>query len=567
MGAGDETDTDEPTISWAGKIQSDIRFRVATESVGSYYDRLSVPAGVARNENVLGLKFQAGLGDVKGVADIDLVLLGYPDKIAGISGLAHRDQVDPYRFDIHSLFVEVKNLGIDGLDLRVGQQLVMWGVGDQFNPTNNLNADDVEDPLRFGDQLGNVMVKLDYWITEDWSASGVLVPIFKPALLPRSAQLGLASVDRLPFVSPEFRYRVHAEQAAMGGPTMGYPTTVAATNIETPEVNFENMQFAFRIAGSIGEHDIALSYYNGRTDFPVPKNNHTRKNETPFCNPENPAQCTKGLLETETTLHYPRMHVYGINLAGEVAWLEAISDVFKPIGYRMEWALVVPERATMSITNDPFSINNINVPAVYDYDGDGYPGGPEPAVVDDVAFAKWVFGLDYTFNEYLYTNIQWVHGFVDEYGAGDYFHDGKQVAHGGVTSDDTTTIMRCLIPLNGTECAREMTRPRLADYLVIGFDFKFLEERALARILTILYLNGVWEDYWDSAQQKRVREYHNMFTDEGFSAVVYAEFNYNFGNGLELGFGGLVMLGNEYSKFGHPANGGSLVWTRGRYSF
>ena len=33
-----------------------------------------------------------------------------------------------------------------------------------------------------------------------------------------------------------------------------------------PDVSFENMQVAFRIAGALAEQDIALSYYNGRAD-------------------------------------------------------------------------------------------------------------------------------------------------------------------------------------------------------------------------------------------------------------------------------------------------------------
>ena len=36
--------------------------------------------------------------------------------------------------------------GVSGLDLKVGHQVVQWGVGDQFNPTNTLNAENLEDP-------------------------------------------------------------------------------------------------------------------------------------------------------------------------------------------------------------------------------------------------------------------------------------------------------------------------------------------------------------------------------------------------------------------------------------
>jgi hypothetical protein len=60
---------------------------------------------------------------------------------------------------------------------------------------------------------------------------------------------------------------------------------------------------------------------------------------------------------------------------------------------------------------------------------------------------------------------------------------------------------------------------------------------------------------------------HSMFTSEGFSASIYPELDYNFGNGLELGAGALVLLGASTTKFGDPAAGGSLAFVRGRYSF
>ena len=66
---------------------------------------------------------------------------------------------------------------------------------------------------------------------------------------------------------------------------------------------------------------------------------------------------------------------------------------------------------------------------------------------------------------------------------------------------------------------------------------------------------------------RRVRRKLSPFSSEGFSMVVFPEANYNFGNGLELGFGGLVFIGKEYTKFGDPAAGGHEIWLRARYSF
>jgi TRAP-type C4-dicarboxylate transport system permease large subunit len=64
----------------------------------------------------------------------------------------------------------------------VGRQIVHWGTADAFNPTNNLNPNDVEDPLLLGEQRANLMVRLDYNFWDQWTLSGVLVPIFKPLI-------------------------------------------------------------------------------------------------------------------------------------------------------------------------------------------------------------------------------------------------------------------------------------------------------------------------------------------------------------------------------------------------
>ena len=103
----------------------------------------------------------------------------------------------------------------------------------------------------------------------------------------------------------------------------------------------------------------------------------------------------------------------------------------------------------------------------------------------------------------------------------------------------------------------EILRPRLGDYLVLGVDIRFLSEKALLRLFTIWDLSGVWEDRWDDKAKKRQRTHHGLFSAKGFSAVIYPEFVYNFGNGLEMAAGALFMLGQEHTKFGDPATGGS----------
>jgi hypothetical protein len=163
--------------------------------------------------------------------------------------------------------------------------------------------------------------------------------------------------------------------------------------------------------------------------------------------------------------------------------------------------------------------------------------------------------------------VQWVHGLADEYGAGDFLHQGWVVRQSGITSNPDDTLTKCVVPKDGTRCAKEILRARLGDYLVIGVDLKFLSDAALLRLFTIWDLSGYTEDVWDKKLKQRVQTHYNLFSKEGFSAVLYPEFSYNFGNGLELGLGALFELGKSYTKFGDPAAGGSTVFTRGKFSF
>ena len=122
-------------------------------------------------------------------------------------------------------------------------------------------------------------------------------------------------------------------------------------------------------------------------------------------------------------------------------------------------------------------------------------------------------------------------------------------------------------PEDYSQCAREILRPRLGDYLVIGADTKLLDENLLIRMFLIWDLIGVYEERWSDEANKRVRTHHGPFTSQGYSLVIFPEISYNFGHGFELGGGALFMLGKDHSKFGDPATGGHLVWTRARLAF
>ena len=122
------------------------------------------------------------------------------------------------------------------------------------------------------------------------------------------------------------------------------------------------------------------------------------------------------------------------------------------------------------------------------------------------------------------------------------------------------------LPRDGTTCATEVTRPRIGDYAVLGTDIHFLSDAALARLFMVFDMGGYDVSYYDVMKQHRVSVTHPFYTPEGFSAVVYPEFDYNFGNGFQMGAGALFLLGKSYTKFGDPASGGSLAFLRASYA-
>ena len=175
-------------------------------------------------------------------------------------------------------------------------------------------------------------------------------------------------------------------------------------------------------------------------------------------------------------------------------------------------------------------------------------------------------GLDYSFGKWVYANVQWVHGLPNEYGAGDWISEGYTVRKGGVTAD-SGQITQCAFAQDGEQCAYEILKPRIGDYLVAGLDFRFADQKALLRLFAVLDLAGVDVTHWDEDAGARVSTHHSMFTEKGFGAILYPELSYTFSSGVELAGGALAQLGKPYGVFGDPAAGGSLAWARVRVRF
>lgn len=547
---------DPQVVDIGGEIVTDLRFATDEAPTAAFPQEAPVAtADIPWSRTSLRVDGQARTGRFRAVFDVEGILLGAPQSGFGLAGLSDPLVVDPVRAEVDALYVEARDLLWRGMDLRVGQQLVQFGVGDQFNPTNTVNPNDVEDPLRFGEQAGNLMVRMD--LTRGLTTlTGVLVPVMKPALVPASAPWGLTEIDRLPFVDPDLRWRLHAEKAS--AEDFGYPTVVSSTVVESPSADPANMQFFARLGTTVGSQDLGISYYHGFADTPVATATHTTQVTDPQCDPDRADACIDGVLSNAVTLRYPRIRVAGLNAAGEVP----LPARLPPIGWRAEFALVDPSEVRSAITNDEISLLGIVTPAgAYPY-----PDGEEPVVLEGTPYPKWVLGLDYTFGGHVYANVQWVHGMFDELGAGDnLLQDGRAVRDASMADGAIPAL--CAFAQDGTACAVEVTRARQSDLAVIGVDINFRSQRGLLRLFTIQDLTGIAVDEPTEDGLDREETRFGAFHRRAASRVWYPELSYDVGGGMGVAIGALIQTGKDWTKFGDPAAGGSFVYGRAGMAF
>lgn len=518
-------------LKFSGWVSTDIRYRVAG---GEPRDPPVTPTqwtllknGWSRNENRVRAALSIGLGEkVRAVADGELMMFGFSD-IKDLDSTTLRDRVDPYYFELNAAYIDINNL-VKGLDLRIGRQVVPWGAADKFNPVSNLNTLDLSDPLQFGRALANNMIRVDYTPLGDLTFTAVVVPIFRPAQLPRTAPLALLDPLRPPPIAEvdtaraldEGRqiYRVTNpaclnDQLARLQPQCN-PLTVQADVLQ-PEISGRNTQFAFRAAYKLLGQDVALSYYHGLFGVPVPAWSFLTG--------------TISNTVARTGLVYPHVDIVGAELAGSIERLGGV-------GYWAEAALNIPQEVRLGLyeevlTGQPRAIEyNGSVPTFFPL---GSRQALRPTVVQSAPFVKATLGADYTIKGRVYVNFQYVHGFIDEFGAG-----------------------RAPRPRRDPQDVSEQPRweSRLGDYLVAGMDIKTLQDRLLFRFFGVLKIPSL-----DLGTRQ--------FDDYAPTGVLFPQIVWNVWDGTELMIGGFIMLGDRSTKFGEPAAGGTEIFAKAKVSF
>ena len=124
------------------------------------------------------------------------------------------------------------------LDWQVGKQLISWGTADGFNPTNYFSRIG-SDALFSGDLRGDAVWagRLEYY-APDWSASGVVIPVFTPQTIDTFMREMILEAD------PQGAQLIKAVE-------------------ETKKPGWGNPEVALRVETQLEGFDLQVSYFRG----------------------------------------------------------------------------------------------------------------------------------------------------------------------------------------------------------------------------------------------------------------------------------------------------------------
>jgi hypothetical protein len=279
-----------------------------------------------------------------------------------------------------------------------------------------------------------------------------------------------------------------------------------------PDPSIENSQVGVRMAGRLLGIDMSASYYHGRWGIPTPAWAVQKPN---------------GIVDA--IVMWPRVDVVGADLAGSI-------EKLKGLGYWVEAAVFFPQKITYGLYNDSFGGHD---PITFEPTGVDANGNqtfqthivaPEyqrGTVIPSTPFLKLAAGMDFSWNKYLYSNLQYVYGFIDEFGA------GKQCfAYPNARVGDTP---RC--------------EARIGHYLVLGSDLKLFSDQLLIRFFGAFKVPQIGDE------------------EPQFTAVLFPQLAWAVWDATELSLGAFVFLGPRHSKFGDPAAGASEIFLKARFTY
>ncbi len=315
---------DEP-LRFYGKLLVDNRFRLDKDHEWSW------------NENRLDMNISKRFpGKAKFYGNVWLRTFGFP-VLTSTNQLFNKDLTSPYNLEIREAYAQVYGFIFKDLDITVGRQRIAWGTADRLNPTDNINAYDLEDIWDFGRHHGSDGIRLDYY-PGNFKIEGVYVPFFRPATLPMG--------DWTEAFMPAIEVSAPVQVAFLGD-TLIMP----ANDLK------EGASYALKVAGFLAGFDFSVSYLYGRDGLPMVSKNTVYLSDKP------------GTVDVRSELFYPRINVFGFDMAG------AVGDV----GVWGEAAMFLPPEPLIMTTD----LSVFGLPPV------------DSLILDNKPYVKFVVGCDY----------------------------------------------------------------------------------------------------------------------------------------------------------------------------
>lgn len=490
-------------FSYKGSITSDLRFTVPGTDMPSDVDSVRFD----RADNTFKFTGAFTWDSIDAVADISLTYTG-KSKVYELETLRDRQSVDPLYIESEALYIRIHDFLFEGLDLRVGRQIIDWGAADKFNPTSVVNSLDLEDYQDFGRRVANEMVNLTF--APDWEIEGeetpifsefqiqlVWVPLFKSGLIPESSEYIFGGPDQFRrFVrSPTLKRLVNLQQAYVDN--LG--AILYDVKVKEPSTSIENSQVALRVGFSLYGVDVNLMGYYGYDHNMQPRRVNVDlqtsdkdladaidANIERIADPEKfdsllslmnqlgPDHIQHLTGYTNVEVEYPHVWVVGGDFATSL-------DFMGGVGLWGEFSVTFHDDVAVDI-----DVNGVKIKDAQEKKG---------------AFFKGVLGIDNSFTKWFYVNMQYIYGFVDEFGASDLNH-----------------------------------------YLMVNADFKAFNEQMLFRMSAVIQLTEP-------------------------SAILMPSFSFKFWPGTTLVAGALLHVGSDGSTFGNRVTGPNYVFLQAKYAF